>query len=110
MSTENFVQELGLPVNADIAHVESAFMERMKQRLQHIADNYDEVEVKGEESWLREQFTLYFAYANEWIGRETARFAGQQEYQGADRVKRTQGRFWKNLNPISPNFHPAICI
>lgn len=104
MSTENFVQELGLPVNADIAHVESAFMERMKQRLQHIADNYDEVEVKGEESWLREQFTLYFAYANEWIGRETARFAGQQEYQGADRVKKDAGQVLEELESYITEF------
>ena len=104
MSTENFVQELGLPVNADIAHVESAFMERMKQRLQHIADNYAEVEVKGEESWLREQFTLYFAYANEWIGRETARFAGQQEYQGADRVKKDAGQVLEELESYITEF------
>lgn len=104
MSTENFVQELGLPVNADIAHVESAFMERMKQRLQHIADNYDEVEVKGEESWLREQFTLYFAYANEWIRRETSRFAGQQEYQGADRVKKDAAQVLEELESYITEF------
>ncbi len=88
MSSETFVQDMGLPVNADISHVETAFMARMKERLQHIADNYDEVEVKAEEAWLRAQFKDFFEYARDWIRRETARFAGQKEYQGADRVKR----------------------
>ena len=88
MSSETFVQDMGLPVNADISHVESAFMARMKERLQHIADNYDEVEVKAEEAWLRAQFKDFFVYARDWIRRETARFVGQKEYQGADRVKK----------------------
>lgn len=88
MSAERFVQELGLPVNADMAHVESAFMNEMKQRLQHVAENYNEVEVKEEEKWLRERFCAYFDYAHEWIKKETAKFSGDVEFQGADRLKK----------------------
>lgn len=74
MSLEKFLQELELPAGADLDPVERAMTEKLKVRLQHVADNYKESEVEEEEQWLRSFLQQFFDFSQAWIDKEAARY------------------------------------
>ena len=67
MALHPFLASLGFMEPADIDAVEKRFLEVVKERLQHIATNYDEAAVKKEEVWLREIHARFFQYALQWV-------------------------------------------
>lgn len=62
-----FVASLGFEQDADIDAVERRFLEIIKERLQKVSTNFDEAEVKKEETWLREIHIHYFRYVMQWV-------------------------------------------
>ncbi len=88
MSIEKFLQELDLPVNADIDQVESVFIARLKERLQHIVDNYNEADLQAEDKMLRGLLTLYFAYTEDWVGKEKSKYGDTRQFDTAPKIKK----------------------
>lgn len=87
MNAEDFLQDLGLPINADMAAVEQAFMEKIKARLQHVVENYDETEVQAEEEWLRGYLKLFFGFSLGWVAKEVVRCKDVKEFSTAPALK-----------------------
>lgn len=88
MDLETFLQELGQPVNAGLDAVEPVFIEKLKERLQVVADHYNETELQQEEQWLRGFIAAYFAYVQHWVGREAVRFKDVKEFDTAPALKK----------------------
>lgn len=88
MDLDVFLQDLGLPVNAQIDVVEPVFIEKLKERLQTVADQYTESELKQEEQGLRAAMTLYFAYTLRWIEREAGKYKEIKEFDTAPALKK----------------------
>lgn len=88
MSTEKFLQELGLPVNADIDTVEELFVKLLRERLHQVAEHYTESELKAEDTRLRLFLKLYFDYSLDWAGREVAKYKDVKEFSSAPELKK----------------------
>ncbi|MCB9990096.1 MAG: hypothetical protein H6867_01790 [Rhodospirillales bacterium] len=88
MDLENFLKDLELPVNAGMDPVETAFMNRLKERLQHVAKNYDETGLHEEERWLREFLTGFFNYSITWLNKEAAQHKDIKEFDTAPELKK----------------------
>lgn len=84
MPLHPFLQSLGFMGEADIDAVERRFLEVVKERLQQVATNFDENEVKKEEAWLREIHTRFFQYTLQWIMDEARK---NKTPSGAEAVK-----------------------
>lgn len=87
MDLDKFLQDLGLPVNADLDAVEQAFMGKLKERLLHVVQNYNETELQQEDQWLRGYLKQYFDYAITWAGKETGKYKDIKEFDTAPGVK-----------------------
>ena len=88
MDMETFLQNLGLPVNSDIDSVERAFVEALKERLQTVAENYDETELREEEQWLRSFLRQYFDFTMQWVAKQAERFQDVKEFDTAPKLKK----------------------
>ncbi len=88
MDIESFLQKLDLPINADIDPVERAFMERLKERLQQVTENYDEAELRAEEGWLHSFIGEFFGFSIQWVNREAAKYKDIKEFDSAPKLKK----------------------
>lgn len=53
----------------DIDHVERAFLDKVKERIQQVQDCYDEAEIKDTEKWLHNVHRKFFEYSLQWMAR-----------------------------------------
>ncbi len=87
MEIDKFLQELSLPVNANIDAVEPAFVDKLKERLQQVADSYSETGLKDEEKWLRGFVAAYFDFVMRWVGKESVKYREVKEFDTAPALK-----------------------
>ncbi len=87
MSIESLLRDLGLPVNTDIDPVERALMEKVKDRIQHVTENYAESELQAEEKWLRGYLKDFFDFSMEWAGKEAIKYKDIKEFDSAPKLK-----------------------
>lgn len=67
---EQFLQDLVLPVNADMAAVEQKFVEKLKDHLQKVSETFDEDTFRQEQEWLRGFMTGFFQWSMRWAAAE----------------------------------------
>lgn len=87
MNLDNFLQDLELPVNAGLDEVEQAFMGKLKERLLHVVQNYNETELQAEDQWLRGFLRQFFDYSLHWVSKESEKYKGVKEFDTAPGVK-----------------------
>ena len=84
MSVHPFLEQLGFDKPTDIDSVERRFLDVVKDHLQNVSTNYDEAEVKAQETWLRDIHKRYFQYTLEWVLEESRQHKVQP---GAEAIK-----------------------
>jgi len=104
MDKELFLQELGLPANAELDAVEPAFVDKIKARLQHVAEHYTETELKQEEEWLRDFLATYFNYTMHWVAKEAGKYKDVKEFETAPALKKQAATVVKELQGYMTEF------
>ena len=87
MSFDSFLQDLELPVNAELDRVEAAFLEKLRERLRIVAQQYNETELQEEEEWLRSFLKQYFDFSLSWAATESSRYKNIKEFDSAPEIK-----------------------
>ncbi len=104
MSVEKFLQDMGFPVNADLDSVEGKFVATLKERIQRIAQTYDEDEVGREEKDLRAAHAQFFAYTFEWVRRELKKERPAGDHPNASKLRAEAQQNLKALNDLLTEF------
>ncbi len=89
MTASPIHEALELPADADLSQVEQAFMQNMKERIQKVAESYDEDVVLQEEKELRNLFGKFFNYTIDWITEELKKTKGEPNHAEASKLKTT---------------------
>lgn len=87
MANNKFLDELNLPEGAAIEAVEQKFVALVKERIQAVAETYDEMEVTKEEAWLKNFHKQFFEYVLRWAKDQQAKGKKAGEHPDAVKLK-----------------------
>lgn len=105
MAVDPFLEFLGFEEeNPDYDHVERAFVERVKSRIQDIQTSYDEEEVKKTDQWLTAIHQQFFNYTLHWIADRIQTTKNQQNHPDAPGLKKQAQSVMEDLQTGIINF------
>lgn len=88
MTEGNLFEVLGVTPSAGLDEVESKFVEYVRERIQSIAENFDESSVKAEEDALRALHEQFFKFSMVWAAAEIKKPRDANDNPDAAKIKK----------------------
>lgn len=97
MGVNEFLRKLDLEGSDDIVLVERKFLDKVRQRIQAVAEHYDEDQLGQEEKWLADFHQDFFQYSVLWAREQMSRNRGAKQLPEAANLKRAAKEIMDDL-------------